>query len=121
MGHKQKLGTAEKMELVRDYPSGKISLREAARRACAANASVKQWVDNYEVYPGTPFDGFQGFGNLFVRHIAHICPICSAASVRSFPRVGRGMGQNQCAEFPHKYTAANKEYSCPSSSHILRC
>ena len=55
MGHKQKLGTAEKMELVRDYLSGKISLSEAARRAGAAYKSVKQWVDNYETEGVTAF------------------------------------------------------------------
>ena len=55
MGHKQKLGAAEKMELVRDYLSGKISLSEAARRAGAAYKSVKQWVDNYETEGVTAF------------------------------------------------------------------
>ena len=55
MGHKQKLGAAEKMELVRDYLNGKISLSEAARRAGAAYKSVKQWVDNYETEGVTAF------------------------------------------------------------------
>ena len=48
MGRKKKMEAAEKLELIQDYLSGKISLREAARRAGAANTSVKQWVDNYE-------------------------------------------------------------------------
>ena len=48
MGQKQKLGVAEKLELIQDYLSGKIGLREAARRAGAANESVRQWVRNYE-------------------------------------------------------------------------
>ena len=55
MGHKQKLRATEKMELVRDYLSGKISLSEAARRAGAAHKSVKQWVDNYETEGVTAF------------------------------------------------------------------
>ena len=48
MGQKQKLGSAEKLELVQDCLSGKISLSEAARRAGATIPSVKQWVHNYE-------------------------------------------------------------------------
>ena len=55
MGQKQKLGAAEKLELIQDYLSGKISLSEAARQAGAANASFKQWVRNYETEGVTAF------------------------------------------------------------------
>ena len=55
MGQKQKLGAAEKLELIQDYLSGKISLSEAARQAGAADESVRQWVDNYEAEGVTAF------------------------------------------------------------------
>ena len=55
MGQKQKLGAAEKLELIQNYLSGKISLSEAARQAGAADESVRQWVRNYETEGATAF------------------------------------------------------------------
>ena len=48
MPQKQKLSLEEKVEIIRDYLKGTISMSEAARRGSVARDTINQWVRNYE-------------------------------------------------------------------------
>lgn len=48
MPQKQKLSLEEKIEIIRDYLKGTISMSEAARRGSVARDTINQWVRNYE-------------------------------------------------------------------------
>ena len=55
MPHNKKLGTAEKIEIIRDQLAGKYSIEEAAQRAGVSRSTIQGWKMVYEA------EGVEGF------------------------------------------------------------
>jgi transposase-like protein len=55
MPHNKKLGTAEKIEIIRDQLAGKYSIEEAAQRAGVSRSTIQRWKMVYEA------EGVEGF------------------------------------------------------------
>lgn len=47
MGKRKELGTAEKVSLVEEYLSGRLRMREAARRAGVGHSTMENWISRY--------------------------------------------------------------------------
>lgn len=47
MGKRKELGIAEKVSLVEEYLSGRLRMREAARRAGVGHSTMESWVSRY--------------------------------------------------------------------------